>query len=575
MIVPVFLFFHAVLATSIAYLLSLASQGLDARVALVSLVLALPLALLPARRFADLPRLPLNALEWGIAVLVTAFCFGHFQGILLTGPDSYGTRDVMNFGDLPLHISYLRSFVDGTAFPPPNPGYPTDPLRYPLGADLYNALWEAVGADTALHLMLTGFVTILLCVALLLRFGGWWALGGMFLNISWVTTAAMVAPAGWDGIDFQNGTQFKNLTLALMVPQRSMLFALPIGLMLILALDGHASGKRPLARNAQVMLGLLWGVMPLFHLHAFVAVSLILGLVALARGGLRGAGRLLSGPMALTAYLPAILLVLHSTAWLQKAGVAHITLGWMAGDQPFLPFLWDNFGLWLALPLAVAACLWADRNAPDARATRRMAIGTVALFALFFTVMLAPWDWDNIKLIIWPWLLLLALAERLVQPRLDRLGRAAAPVAAALLLAPAVLLLAYSLRSGGTNGYGLIARDEVIGTEAAVEALPKDAVFAASRRVNHPLDWLGRFRVLGYEGHLWSHGIDTAPRDALLQKLMQGAPDWSEAARALGIDYIYWGPPEVQEYGPDPRPWMATLENVSTMPGFAVYALPD
>lgn len=575
MILPLFLFFHAVLATSLAYLLALANQGLDTTVALVALVLAVPLALLPARRFADLPRLPLTPLEWTVATLVTALTFAHFHGLLLTGPDSYGTRDVMNFGDLPLHISYLRSFVDGTSFPPPNPGYPTDALRYPLGADLYNALWEQVGIATGLHLMLTGFVTILLCVALLLRFGGWWALGGMFFNLGWLTTAAMLSGAGWDRIDFQDGSQFKNLTLALMIPQRSMLFALPVGLMLILAFDGHVTGKRPLSRNSQIMLGLLWGVMPLFHLHAFVAVSLILGLVALAHGGQRGLARLLAAPMALTAYLPAILLILHSTAWLQKAGVAHVTLGWMAGDQPFLPFLWDNFGLWLALPLAVAACLWLDRSAAGASATRRIALGTVALFALFFTVMLAPWDWDNIKLIIWPWLLLLALCDRLLQPRLDRLSPAAAPVVAALLLAPAILLLAYSTRSGGPDGYGLIARDEVIGTEAALESLPRDAVFAASRRVNHPLDWLGRFRALGYEGHLWSHGIDTRDRDALLQKVMQGAPDWLDAARALGVGYIFWGPPEIAEYGPDPRPWMETLQNVSTMPGFAVYALSD
>lgn len=573
MIVPVFLFFHAILATCLAYLLALANQGLDTPVALVSLALGSLLALIPARRFADLPRLPQNALEWAISGCVTVICLVHFHGLLVTGPDSYGTTDVMNFSDLLLHISYLRSFVDGTAFPPPNPGYPVEALRYPIGADLYNALWEAAGIATNLHLMLTGIVAVLLCLGLLLRFGGWWAVAGMFLNISWLSTVAL-ASSDWTLIDFQTSTQFKNLTLALMVPQRSMLIALPIGLILLLAFEAHVRATRPLSRDRQVMLGLLWGVMPLFHLHAFVAVSLGLALLALAHQGPRGVIRLLASPLALTAYLPAILLILHSTDWLQKAGLAHISLGWTKGEQPFLPFLWDNFGLWLALPPAIALCLWLGRTEGEARANLILALGTLALFALFFTVMLAPWDWDNIKLIIWPWLLMLALADRLVQPRLDRLSGLLAPALATPLLAPAMLLLAISIRSGGEYGYGFVGRDEVLGTDLAVADLPSDAVFAASRRVNHPLDWLGRFRVLGYEGHLWSHGIDTREPDALLQKVMQGAPDWQDAARALGADYIFWGPIEVSEYGDTPRPWMGTLENVSTMPGFAVYALP-
>ena len=81
--------------------------------------------------------------------------------------------------------------------------------------------------------------------------------------------------------------------------------------------------------------------------------------------------------------------------------------------------------------------------------------------------------------------------------------------------------------------------------------------------------------MLGYEGHLWSHGIDTHEADANLKKLMQGDPDWQAAAGALGADYIFWGPPEIAEYGTAARPWMSALENVSTMPGFAVYALPN
>lgn len=575
MIALSWLFFHAVAATCIAYLLALVTQGLGLGVAIASLILGGVVALYPARRFAPLLRLPRGPLEWVLALVIFAFCVAHFQGVLTVGPDSYGTRDVNNFGDMPLHISYIRSFVDGTRFPPPNPGFPQEPLRYPIGADYYSALWETLGLRTELHLWLTGSFATLICIGLLLRFGGWWALGGLFLNIDPMTVVCLLTDPDWSGVDFQKPTAFKNLTLALMVPQRSMLFGLPIGLILILAVEAHVSGRRSLSRTEQIALGLLWGVMPLFHLHAFVAVSLILALLALAHGGLGGVVRLVSGPMALVAYGPATLLVLHSTAWLQKASVAYLSLGWTKGDTPFALYLWNNFGPWLLVLPALAAALWFGRGRQGNAANAVLFGGMLLLFALFFTVMLAPWNWDNIKLIVWPWLLMLALADRLLQPRLATRFAGLVPyVFASVLFLPTVVLLWVSLGSGGPYGYGTIGRDEVISADAAVETLPRDAVFATARRHSHPLDWLGRLRVLGYESHLWSHGIDSAQRDKLLKRLMQGEPGWREAAIALGADYIFWSPSERAEYGDGPRPWMAELRNVSTMPDYAVYEIP-
>lgn len=572
MTIAVFLFFHAVAATCIAYLLCLVTEGLDAQVALVSLILGAAIAPYLTRVFSPFARLPQGPLEWVLAAVIAGFGFVHFKGVLIIGPEVYGTRDVNNFGDMPLHISYIRSFVDGTSFPPPNPGFPIEPLRYPIGADFYNALWESLGTPTDLHLTLTGCVATLVCIGLLLRFGGWWALGGMFLNIDPLTITRLLTDPDWSGIDFQEPTAFKNLLLALMVPQRSMIFALPLGLILILATEADASGRRPLSRVEKLALGALWGVLPLFHLHAFIAVSLILALVAFAHGGLRGVLRLVLGPAALVAYLPATLLVLHSTAWLQKAGIAHLSNGWTRGETPLPAYLWNNFGLWLLVPPVLAALLWQGRRDPAERPERRLLIGAGLLFALFFFVMLAPWDWDNIKLLVWPWLLMLALTDRLLQPRLARLAKGTvAPALATLAFLPTVALLWVSLGSGGPYGYGPVGRDEVAEAEAALAGLPRDAVFAASRRHSHPLDWLGRFRMTGNGAHLWSHGIDATRQHQRLEALMAGAPDWPQAATELGVDYILWGPSERAEYGDGPRPWMTSLRNISTVPSYGVY----
>ena len=48
-----------------------------------------------------------------------------------------------------------------------------------------------------------------------------------------------------------------------------------------------------------------------------------------------------------------------------------------------------------------------------------------ALFAALFFVKLAPWDWDNTKVMLWCYLLVLPGLEALVLARLGVLARAA------------------------------------------------------------------------------------------------------------------------------------------------------
>jgi hypothetical protein len=59
---------------------------------------------------------------------------------------------------------------------------------------------------------------------------------------------------------------------------------------------------------------------------------------------------------------------------------------------------------------------------------------------------------------------------------------------------------------------------------------------------------LGHPVVCGYEGHLWSHGLDYKERLELLNKLMNGEGDWRGTARKLGASYIYWGELESKKW---------------------------
>jgi len=70
---------------------------------------------------------------------------------------------------------------------------------------------------------------------------------------------------------------------------------------------------------------------------------------------------------------------------------------------------------------------------------------------------------------------------------------------------------------------------------------------------------LGHPVVCGYEGHLWSHGLDYQARLAKLNDMMNGEPGWQQKATELGVAFIFWGPLEFARWPDSKLPW--TKEN--------------
>jgi hypothetical protein len=81
------------------------------------------------------------------------------------------------------------------------------------------------------------------------------------------------------------------------------------------------------------------------------------------------------------------------------------------------------------------------------------------------------------------------------------------------------------------------------------------AVIACAPEYNQPVLMLGHPVVCGYEGHLWSHGLDYKGRLDALNAVMNGEPDWKEKARLLGVSYIFWGDPEKTRWPDSKLPW--------------------
>ena len=292
--------------------------------------------------------------------------------------------------------------------------------------------------------------------------------------------------------------------------------------------------------------GIVAGLLPLVHAHSFVVLMLTGGCLALLFPRWR----------AWIIFFAAALLVASPQMWWatrESAARAGSFFGWQfgwdRGEQNALWFWFKNTGLFI--PLLVAAILWRGRGAA-ASVSAAVVPKRLLLFYLPFTLLfvisnagkISPWIWDNIK-VLYYWYVASVPLVALLLARLWRINLATRAAAIVLLV---VLTLAGALdvwrvvseaseqREFDRAG---VAFAEIIKTETA----PRSLILHAPT-YNHPVYLTGRRALMGYAGHLWSQGIDYAPREAELKRMYAGAADAENLMAKYGVEYAVVSPLE-------------------------------
>jgi hypothetical protein len=250
---------------------------------------------------------------------------------------------------------------------------------------------------------------------------------------------------------------------------------------------------------------------------------------------------------------------------------------WNGVVGPFFQFWLTNFGVWIPLVLAlIGLCGWRVWKS-DWRWGKKLPedlvflLPATAIFVFAFFVKTAPWGWDNLKIMIWAYFLVLPFLWTHLIARWPMPVRVAICIA---LFGSGFVSLLGGL-AAGRNGFGFTDRAELDGVGDAIRMLPVEARFAAYPIYNHPLLLQGRKVVLGYPGHLWTEGFDYRETEEQLRKLMGGAGDWRETARHLRARYIFWGREEKINYPMSGRPWEKTIAPVASGNWGAIYDLEE
>jgi len=507
-------------------------------------------------RSRDDERLSFGPLEWVVSFFFLLFCFRQFFWVFYYKNNAIHTLLRSNFGDIHIHLIYINNFVEGAAFWPEHPLATGERLTYPFGVDLFSALWVKIGVPIAIVLPVMGFCFGLLAGVALLFWGRGFAVAAFLFSTGIAGYEALIS-----GVlkDYQSDLAWKSLPMTLLVPQRGLLYGLGAGLLLLWSWRERflRDDGRPLPRPVE---GLLWGLMPLFHLHTFLFLSFVFALWTVGRGKIK-AGL----PILLWAVVPATIEVLALTDFFQRASVISWKAGWlMEQKNPFF-FLLTNFGFLIPLILFAIRFSLASLNAEY----RWLLFSGLLLWTVFFFVMFAPWDWDNIKMMVWAYLLLLPVFGTMLQERLRPPWRAVVYVV--LFFSGGVGL--YSEYRPQNAGLSLLEVEELDGVCQALRTLPDRARVATERSHQHPVPACGHPIAVGFEGWLWARGIQTAVSDAKLKQLMTGHADWKNLARDLRVRYIFWGEREQRVYKDSTRPWETSSARVASGNWGALYDL--
>ncbi len=381
-----------------------------------------------------------------------------FSRVVMFYPDGMHTAPANNYGDLPFHFSVITSFAYGENLPPQNPIFAGMKFTYPFLIDFLTAFFIRCGADwrsaffvenIALALALVRLIEILtlkifnnivaarIAPVIFLFNGGLGFINffreygaqsdGLFKFLSHLpktyTMNAELALAS-SNVPLRWGNVFTTL----LIPQRSMLFGLPLVALIIalwwMSCGGDCDAKT--RRRYLLAAGILAGLLPMLHAHGFFSVMIA------------------SAPMALlfrstdwaAFFAPAAALAGPQALWLSGTQVKNklfaLHFGWEANSSS--PIIWrlseggdsNALGFYGALVqfyeqiirdqlISKTAVFWTVNAGIFillllvailvAKVTTSRQARFYLPFALWFfvpnLVALAPWTWDNIKVLVY------------------------------------------------------------------------------------------------------------------------------------------------------------------------------
>lgn len=494
---------------------------------------------------------------------IFGFLFWHFgKEMLQVRENGWFVGHINLWGDLLLHLSFINKFLVTGQILPSSPIFPDTKPNYPIFADLTTALVaKFVGIDFALFLVtftvgllliyisrifiktfIRNEAVIFLTLLLFFANGG---LGFYYFLQNYVTsgipllTFLQQMPREYTNIQDQ-GFWWINNYLAYFLPQRGLLFAFPITLLVFsLLYTSFKKHKKPYFGLAGILAGSL-AIIQTHSLFVIFLISILVGTFMLIKSNFN---KKITTNWLIFAVLTSIIAVpLFSSISSSTSALSHIRFdpGWTS-EENIIWFWFKNLGFFA--PVLTVAIFWLFKK------NRLLALLYLPFLAIFFLAnifIFQPWDFDNSKLFIyWYFASSIVVAYFLIDQFFqESAAKKIAGIFIVLLMTLSGALDIFRTFTPVTN-YQIFTNLDLEISQAVKNLTPKDAIFVTASNHNHPIPALtGRSTLVGFHGWLWSHGLPYHQKAADVAKIYLGEKQAEELIAKYKVSYVTDGPSE-------------------------------
>lgn len=380
-----------------------------------------------------------------------------------------------------------------------------------------------------------------------------------------------------------------NPLVVLFMTQRSLLLGMPVALIVLTKLweifssaecgvrsaESENKGKNDIRKIEDqknphsafhiphFTVGLLAGTLPLIHVHSLVVLFIVTAFLFVFRLNKWREWMAFGIGVGIVAVPELVWAMTGSATNLSK--FIEPFFGWNKEQNNFFFFWLINLGLFIPLLLISVCWIFLTQRRRDAEKENKdqntesnsenqlpitnyqlllFYIPFAFLFIISNTFKLAPWEWDNIKVLIY-WF---AGSVPLVALFLARLWEKdyfykILTTAWILILTLSGAIDVWRVVSEQIN-YQVFSADAVNIAAQIKQKTPPKALFLNAPTYNSAVVLSGRRSLMRYSGHLSSYGIDYEDREAEVKRIYEGTALADSLIKKNGIEYIIVSPEE-------------------------------
>lgn len=495
------------------------------------------------------------------------FIYLHLAGNMLQQrSDGWYVGQVNLYGDLVYHISLINKFIASDKILIDNPILAGAKIGYPVFADYITAeITKLINIKFALFIttLVAGILGIYVARIFIKTFiknervvflsfilfflngglGFYYFFQDLFASKLSLYHFLLSMPREYTDIK-EKGFWWINTYLAYFLPQRPFLFAFPITLTVFLLL------YRGIQKNQTkpfITAGILSGTLSFIQIHSLLLiflVSLPFSLFTIATS--RNQGKILFNWAifaALTVFIAYPIIKLISPIQ-DPTEFIRFHPGWVAKENIF--WFWiKNLGLFA--PLLLVSIIWIYKKR---KILCNLYLPFLGIFVISNILIFQPWDFDNSKLLVYWFFTSCILVAYFLNEQFFKKTYLHKLIGSLFVF---IMIFSGSLDVFKTftpaTYYQIFSKSDLDIAENIKITTPSDSVFITASNHNHPIPALsGRSTYVGFQGWIWSHGVNSAKQANNVREVFLGGIRAEEIIKQNKITYVTIGPQEKAEF---------------------------